>query len=82
MIPANSVSVEVVTEVTRVVSVTEVVSVEMQVVLTVVDSLVADADTGVGRRKEETEMSLASISGQRYDRKGDRSAVAGQLRQA
>lgn len=61
MIPANSVSVEVVTEVTRVVSVTKVVSVEIQVVLAVADSLVADADAGVGRRKEETEMSLASI---------------------
>ena len=46
MTPANSVSVEIITEVTRVVSVTSVVSVEMLVVLTVMDSLMTDAEVG------------------------------------
>lgn len=59
--PANSVSVETITEVTSVVSVTRVVSVERQVVLTVMDSLMMDSD--VGWLKEDTGKLLASLPG-------------------
>lgn len=61
MTPAKSVSVEVVTEVKRVVSVTRVVSVVTQDVLTVMGSPVTVAAAGRGRRDEETDMSLALI---------------------
>lgn len=44
MDPASSVSVEIINEVMTVVSVTRVVSVEIQVVLTVTDSVVTDAE--------------------------------------
>jgi hypothetical protein len=55
------VSVVVVTKVTRVVSVTRVISVETQVVFTGEKEgfFVTVADAAVGRRKEETEISLA-----------------------
>lgn len=55
--PANAVSVEIVTKVAMVVSVTRVVSVETQVVLTVMDSSITDAE--VGWWNGETEKSLA-----------------------
>lgn len=61
MTPAKSVSVEVVTEVKRVVSVTRVVSVVTQVVLTLMSSVVTVAAAGRGRRDEEPDMSLASM---------------------
>lgn len=80
MTPANSVSVEIVTEVIRVVSVTRVVSVEIQVVLTVMDSLMTDSD--VGWLKGETEKSLASLSGPQNDGNGDRCGTPEQLRMA
>lgn len=46
MTPANAVSVEIVTEVRKVVSVVKVVSVDMQVVFTVMNSMVTEADVG------------------------------------
>lgn len=70
MTPAKSVSVEVVTKVKRVVSVTRVVSVGesllivpvvTQVVLTVMSSVVTVAAAGRGRRDEEPDISLASM---------------------
>lgn len=59
--PANAVSVEIVNKVTSVVSVTRVVSVETQVVLTVMDSLIIDG--AVGWWNGEAERSLVLFAG-------------------